>query len=176
MLRASRRLLFAAAAAAALLAMAGCGDGRGPSPQPSAVATEAPPLPTFAPTGSVVCSEEAHDPASADGAWTHPSQNFYGPDEKLPTEADLQHLIASDSAVIVRYRSDATPENLETLREFAGKPAAIVVLPGETRDNVAVEAFTSNRRLLCDGVDPEQLTAFADRRGLVSSSPHDDMG
>ena len=94
----------------------------------------------------------------------------------MPSEADLQHLLASDSAVVVRYRSDAPAERREALRTFASSLPAIVVLPGATRDDVAVEAFTSNRRLLCDGVDAAQLTTFADRRGAISSTPHDGLG
>jgi hypothetical protein len=162
------------AAATALLALAGCGDDSVSSPQPSAAA---PPLPTFAPSGQVACSEEAYTAAPSDAGWTHPSQNFYEPGaDPMPTEGDLQHLMASDSAVIVRYRTDAPPERREALRTFASSLSAIVVLPGKTRDDVAVEAFTSNRRLICDGVDAAQLTTFADRRGAVQSVPHDGSG
>jgi len=174
-LRSPRRLILVVAATA-LLALVGCGDDGGSSPQPPAAAAE--PLPTFAPTGQVSCSEEAYTASPPEnGGWTHPSQSFYEPGQKpMPTEADLQHLLAADSAVVVRYRSDAPAERREALRAFASSLAAIVVLPGATRDDVAVEAFTSNRRLLCDGVDAPQLTTFADRRGTISSTPHDGLG
>lgn len=173
-LRSPRRLI-PVAAAAALLALTGCGDDSGSSPPPAAAS--AVPLPTFAPTGMVACSEEAYTATPPSTGWTHPSQNFYEPGEDpMPSEGDLQHLLASDSAVIVRYREDAPPERREALRTFASSLAAIVVLPGATRDDVAIEAFTSNRRLLCDGVDAAQLTTFADRRGLVQSEPHDSLG
>jgi hypothetical protein len=156
-----------------LLALAGCGDDGGSSPQPPAAA----PLPTFAPAGKVACSEEAYTASPPEGGWTHPSQNFYEPGaDPMPTEKDLQHLMAADSAVIVRYRTDAPPDQREALRGWAGTLAAIVALPGKTSGDVAVEAFTSNRRLVCDGVDPAQLRTFADRRGAVQSVPHDAEG
>ncbi len=173
-LRSPRRLTLVVAATA-LLALVGCGDDGGSSPQPPAAS--AAPLPTFAPTGQVTCSEEAYTATPKDSGWTHPSQNFYEPGQKpMPSEVDLQHLLAADSAVIVRYRADAPAERREALRTFASSLAAVVVLPGATRDDVAVEAFTSNRRLLCDGVDAPQLTTFADRRGAISSTPHNDLG
>ncbi len=167
------RRLLGVGAAAALLALASCGDDSESSPQPAA----APPLPTFAPTGQVGCSEEAYAAKPPGSGWAHPSQNFYAPgDEPMPTEGDLQHLLAADSAVVVRYRPDAPSERRKALRTFAATLPAIVVLPGKTRDGVALEAFTSNRRLICDGVDAAQLTAFADRRGALQSAPHDGMG
>ena len=169
--RAPRRLQVAAAAV--LLALASCGDDSKSSPRPAA----APPLPTFAPTGQVACSEEAYTAAPPSSGWTHPSQSFYEPGQKpMPQEGDLQHLLAADSAMIVRYRPDAPRERREALRTFATTQAAIVVVPGKTRDGVALEAFTSNRRLICDGVDAEQLTAFATSRGAVQSAPHDGLG
>jgi hypothetical protein len=171
-IRAPRRHI-AVAAAAALLALAGCGDDGGSSPQPPAAA----PLPAFAPAGKAACSEEAYTASAADGGWTHPSQNFYAPgDDPMPSENDLQHLLVADAAVIVRYRPDAPAEAREALRGWAGTKAAIVTLPGKTAGDVAVEAFTSNRRLVCDGVDAAQLTTFADRRGAVQSVPHDEEG
>ena len=94
----------------------------------------------------------------------------------MPAGGDLQHLLASDSAVVVRYRTDAPAERREALRTFATTLPAIVVVPGDTADGVAVEAFTSNRRLICDGVDAAQLTAFADRRGTIDTAPHDETG
>jgi hypothetical protein len=170
--RAPRRHLIVAAAAA-LLALAGCGDDGGSSPRPPAAA----PLPAFAPAGKVTCSEEAYTASAPDGGWTHPSQNFYAPGDKpMPSETDLQHLMSADSAVIVRYRADAPADAREALRGWAGTLAAIVALPGKTTGDVAVEGFTSNRRLVCDGVDAAQLKAFADRRGAVQSVPHDTEG
>lgn len=166
------RRLLRVVAAAALLAVAGCGEDGGPSPQPAVA-----PLPTFAPTGQVTCSEEAYTATPPESGWAHPSQNFYEPGQKpMPSGGDLQHLLASDSAVVVRYRTDAPAERREALRTFATTLPAIVVVPGETDGDVAVEAFTSNRRLVCDGVDAAQLTTFADRRGTIDTVPHDGSG
>lgn len=166
------RRLLRVVAAAALLALAGCGEDTPSLPRPAAA-----PLPTFAPTGQVTCSEEAYTATPPESGWTHPSQNFYEPGQaQLPSGGDLQHLMASDSAVVVRYREDAPAERREALRTFATTLPAIVVVPGETEGDVAIEAFTSNRRLVCDGVDAAQLTTFADRRGTIDAVPHDGTG
>jgi len=169
-----RRSILVAAAAAAVLLLAGCGDE---STSPSQSPAPAAPLPTFAPTGQVTCSEEAYQAKPPAAGWTHPSQNYYAPGQAdMPTAADLEHLLAADSAVVVRYRPDAPRERREALKAFAASGTAIVVLPARTRDDAAVEAFTVNRRLLCDGVDAAQLTVFAQRRGSLDTAPHDETG
>jgi hypothetical protein len=53
------------------------------------------------------CSERPHS-ADDPSRWFHPLQNFYTPDAPAPTQADLDHLINNDDAVVVTYRRDAT--------------------------------------------------------------------
>jgi hypothetical protein len=159
-----RRSLLVAAAVAAVV---GCGGDETPAPA-------APPAPTFA--ASPTCSEEAYVARDSGGAWTHPQQNFYAPGEPAPAESDLAHLLVGDGAAIVRYLPEAPEAAREALREWAATLSSVVVVPARAADAVQVEALTSNRRLICDGVDPAQLTAFADRRGSLGAEPHGDTG
>ncbi len=115
----------------------------------------------------------ARDPG---GAWTHPQQNFYAPGQPAPSDGDLAHLLVNDAAVVVRYRPEASGAAREALREWAGKLSSVVVVPALSSDAVQVEAYTSNRRLICDGIDATQLTAFADRRGSLQIETHNDTG
>jgi hypothetical protein len=160
------RLSFAAAAAV-IFTLAGCGS----EPQPVAA-----PVPTFAPAAHVTCNEEAytaHPPATG---WQHPQQNFYAPGEQAPTEKDLQHLLSMDAAMVVRYRPDAPKAARKALQDWAPLRAAIVVQPARAANAYQVEAFTVNRHLICDGVDPKQLSTFADSRGSLQVVPHGDSG
>jgi hypothetical protein len=131
--------------------------------------------PTFAPAGKVTCDETAFEPRTP-GAWTHPQQNFYAPGEPAPTESDLNHLMRMDNAAVVRYRPDASSDAREELRAWAPTQTALVVVPSRRRGAPQVEAFSSNRHLICDGVDADQLTVFASRRGNTQIVPHDDSG
>lgn len=158
----------AAFSSLAVAALTGCSSPADPPP--------AAPTPTFAAAGTVFCNEEAFQLQAA-GAWAHPQQNFYAPgDPDPPSESDLTHLIAMDSAAVVRYRPDAASADLSALRKWAASAASLVVVPSASRDAAQVEAFTSNRHLICDGVDPAQLTAFADKRGSLNVAPHGDTG
>ncbi len=112
----------------------------------------------------------------AGGAWTHPQQNFYAPGDDAPSESDLAHLLVNDAAAVVRYRPEAPGAAREALREWAGTLSSVVVLPARAPEAGQVEAYTSNRHLLCDGVDTAQLTSFADRRGTLQADPHGDAG
>ena len=156
-----RRSLLVAAAVAAVW---GCGGDRTPAPV-------AAPAPTFA--AAATCSEEAYEARDPGGAWTHPQQSFYAPGEQAPSETDIAHLVVRDAAAVVRYRPEAPRAAREALRAWAVTRPAVVVVPARGADAPQVEAFTGNRRLVCDGVDPEQLSAFAGRRGPLRAEPHD---
>jgi Protein of unknown function (DUF3105) len=108
------------------------------------------------------CRERAHSPADPD-SWFHPLRNFYGPDEPAPSQADLDHLLTNDDAVVVTYRRDASAAAQEALRAWAEVGIGVVVAPSRARDARPLEAFTATRRLECDGVDLDRLTAFTDR-------------
>jgi hypothetical protein len=164
-----RRSLLVAAAAAGMLAFVGCGASSPPR-------TAAAPAPTFAPLGSVSCAEEAYTAHNPNGGWRHPLQSYYAPGKKVPTEVDLQHVLINDAAAVIRYRRDAPRIRREALRTWAGTKVSVAVLPSRSIDAPQLEAFTSNRHLTCDGVDPEQLTVFTDRRGGLQITPHDDHG
>ena len=76
----------------------------------------------------------------------------------------------------MRYRAEAPRVRREALRDWAAAQTSAVAVPAASREAPQVEAFTSNRRLTCDGVDDGQLTLFAGRRGSVATEPHDDTG
>jgi len=153
----------------AVLVLTGCGDGSAPRPA-------ATPAPTFAPIGRVTCSENAYAARAPESGWTHPRQTYYTPGQQAPSEADLQHLLVEDAAVVVRYRAEAPRVRREALRDWAATQRSVVAVPAESGEAPQVEAFTSNRHLTCDGVDDGQLTVFAERRGSAAAEPHDDTG
>jgi hypothetical protein len=108
------------------------------------------------------CRERAHSPGDPD-SWFHPLQNFYPPDAPAPSQADLDHLMTNDDAVVVTYRRDASTAALDALKAWAAAGIGVVVAPSRARDARPLEAFTATRRLVCDGVDLDQLTSFTDR-------------
>jgi hypothetical protein len=108
------------------------------------------------------CRERAHSPTDP-SSWFHPLQNFYAPDAPAPSQADLDHLLTNDDAVVVTYRRDASPAALEALKAWAAEGIGVVVAPSRARDAEPLEAFTATRRLMCDGVDLDRLTTFTDR-------------
>ena len=62
------------------------------------------------------------------------------------------------------YRKDTPPAALDALRRWAATGIGAVVAPtSATRSMVALEAYTFDRRLTCEGVDLDQLTTFTDR-------------
>jgi hypothetical protein len=154
--------------AGAVLMLTGCGDALPPQPVPS-------PAPTFAPIGRVTCSESDYAARAPETGWKHPQQSYYAPGQPAPSEADLQHLLINDAAVVVRYRADAPRVRREALRDWAAVQTPAVALPAGSPTAPQVEAFTSERHLTCDGVDDGQLTVFAERRG-AAAPPHDDTG
>ena len=121
------------------------------------------------------CSEHPHsvgDPSR----WFHPLQNFYARDGPAPSQADLDHLINNDDAVVVTYRSDASEAALNALKEWAAAGIGVVVAPSRASNARPLEAFTATRRLACDGVDLDQLTRFTDRHFTrpLGYEPHPD--
>ena len=120
---------------------------------------------THSPVGRFVaarCRERAHGPGDP-SSWIHPRQSFYAPDEPAPSQADLDHLMTNDDAVVVTYRRDASPAALDALKAWAAEGIGVVVAPNRARDPRPLEAFTATRRLECDGVDLDRLTSFTDR-------------
>jgi Protein of unknown function (DUF3105) len=108
------------------------------------------------------CSRRPHAAEDPD-RWFHPLQNFYAPDGSAPSQADLDHLINNDDAVVVTYRRDASQAALNALKKWAAAGIGVVVAPSRQRNARPLEAFTATRRLTCDGVDLDQLTTFTDR-------------
>jgi hypothetical protein len=108
------------------------------------------------------CSERPHS-ADDPSRWFHPLQNFYAPDAPAPSQADLDHLINNDDAVVVTYRRDASTAALDALEAWAAAGIGVVVAPSRASNARPLEAFTATRRLTCDGVDLDQLTTFTDR-------------
>jgi Protein of unknown function (DUF3105) len=104
-------------------------------------------------------------PHSADdpGRWFHPTENFYPPDGQAPTQADLDHLVNNDDAVVVIYRRSASRAAQEALQAWAQEGIGVVVAPSRSASAPPLEAYTATRRLTCDGIDLDQLTQFTDR-------------
>ena len=105
------------------------------------------------------CRIRSHTVASP-ATWFHPADNFYLPGRDAPSRTDLDHLATEDGAVVVRYRPDLPPAGRNTLKRWAAKGIGVVVAPG---GSWPLEAYTSDRRLTCDGVDLDRLTTFTDR-------------
>ena len=95
--------------------------------------------------------------------WFHPTDNFYLPGAGAPTRADLDHLAHEDGAVVVTYPEDAPAAAREALQRWAATGIGVVVAPAAPGRTTALEAYTSDRRLECDGVDLDRLTTFTDR-------------
>jgi hypothetical protein len=106
--------------------------------------------------------------------WFHPTDSFYAPGGDAPTRADLDHLANNDGAVIVTYREDAPLAARNALRRWAATGIGVVVAPASSTRSQQLEAYTSDRRLTCDGVDLDQLTTFTDRHFSkpIPYSPH----
>ena len=121
------------------------------------------------------CSERAHSADDPD-RWFHPLQNFYAPDAPAPSQADLDHLVNNDDAVVVTYKRDASTAALNALKAWAAAGIGVVVAPSRASNARPLEAFTATRRLTCDGVDLDQLTTFTDRHFTqpLGYTPHPD--
>jgi hypothetical protein len=108
------------------------------------------------------CSERRHSVEDPD-RWFHPTENFYPPDAEAPSQADLDHLLVNDDAVVVLYRRDASAAAREALQDWAQEGIGVVVAPSRPAGAPPLEAFTATRRLTCDGIDLDRLTQFTDR-------------
>jgi Protein of unknown function (DUF3105) len=108
--------------------------------------------------------------------WFHPTDNFYPPGGDAPTRADLDHLANNDGAVIVTYRRDAPRAARDALQRWAATGIGVVVAPATADSSARLEAYTSDRRLTCDGVDLDRLTTFTDRHFSkpIPHTPHGD--
>jgi Protein of unknown function (DUF3105) len=108
------------------------------------------------------CHLSAHRVGDPD-SWFHPRERFYPPRGAAPTRPDLDHLARRDFAVIVTYRPDAPRDARDALERWAAEGIGVIVAPSRAGDPPALEAYTFDRRLTCDGVDLDQLTEFTDR-------------
>ena len=161
----TRRAHTAFVAAGLALAVAGCGGDDGPAAETSSGATE---------TVASACEEGAYE-ASNPRSYVHPALYFYTPDDpSLPSDEDLEHLLVNDNALVVRYRPDLPAADRQALRDWGPYQLALVIAPTDAPDAPPVEAFTRFRRLTCDGVDTDQLTAFSNTRQSSVAEPHPD--
>jgi hypothetical protein len=130
------------------------------------------------PVGRFERASRSRRPHAADDPshWFHPLQNFYAPDGPAPSQADLNHLINNDDAVVVTYRRDASTAALNALKAWAAAGIGVVVAPSRATNAPPLAAFTATRRLTCDGVDLDQLTTFTDRHFTkpLEYKPHPD--
>jgi hypothetical protein len=156
-------------------------DRAEPTPAPRPPAREVAPGPlvtkirTHSPVGrfeAARCSVRSHT-LETPATWFHPTDNFYLPGPDAPSRADLDHLATEDGAVVVRYRPDLPPGPRRALQRWASKGIGVVVAPG---GSLPLDAYTSNRRLRCDGVDLDRLTTFTDRHFSkpIEHTPHGD--
>jgi hypothetical protein len=156
-------------------------NGSAPAPEPREPVREVTPTPvvskvrTHSPVGRFErarCRVEPHRVESPQ-SWFHPVRNFHPPHaDDLPTRADLDHLALRDGAVIVTYRPGLRRAAREALKRWAAKGIGVLVAPA--RRSSALEAYTSDRRLACDGVDLDRLTQFTDRHFSkpIALQPH----
>jgi hypothetical protein len=121
------------------------------------------------------CRERAHSVDDPE-RWFHPADDFHPPGRGAPTRADLAHLAKHDGAVAVIYRPDASRAAREALRKWAAEGIGVVVAPSRAGDAPALEAFTFDRRVTCDGIDLNRLTTFTDRHFSrpLELEPHGD--
>ena len=159
----TRRPHTAFVAAGLALALAGCGGDDRPAAGTTSGATEA---------VAVACEEGPYE-ATNPRTYVHPALYFYSPDDpSLPSESDLDHLLVNDNALVVRYRPDLPAADRQALRDWGPFQLALVIAPNDAPEAPSVEAFTQFRRLTCDGVDTDQLTAFSNTRQSSVREPH----
>jgi hypothetical protein len=108
------------------------------------------------------CRQRPHS-VEDPGRWFHPTENFYPPDAQAPTQADLDHLINNDDAVVVIYGRSASRAAQDSLKAWAQEGIGVVVAPSRSASAPPLEAYTATRRLTCDGIDLDRLTQFTDR-------------
>jgi hypothetical protein len=170
------------AVASLAIALSGCGDD--PPPRSQSSAATATPTATVPPEPQrpegrfekATCDERAYEATNPQTGWVHPSQNFYFPGEDTPSAKDIQHVLIKDNAVLVEYDPEIPDDAREALRGWSAYGTAVVTVPATAADPPRLRASTANRQLTCDGIDLEQLQAFADRRGTGTSAPHGESG
>jgi hypothetical protein len=144
-------------------------DSSAPAPAPRPPAREVKPGPlvteirTDSPVGRferATCRIRRHTVENP-SRWFHPTGNFYPPGGDAPTRADLDHLAVRDGAVIVTYRASLRRPARDALKRWAATGIGVVVAPAATSS--PLEAYTADRRLMCDGTDLDRLTEFTDR-------------
>lgn len=167
----------------AAAALAPDDNGSAPAPAPREPVREVTPTPLVSkvrrhsPVGRFErarCRVQPHRVQSPQ-SWFHPVRNFYPPHaDDVPTRADLDHLALRDGAVIVTYRPGLRRAARDTLKRWAAKGTGVLVAPA--RGSSPLEAYTSDRRLACDGVDLDRLTQFTDRHFSepIALQPHGD--
>ena len=159
----TRRAHTAFVAVGLALALAGCGGDDGPAAGTSSGATEA---------VTIACEEGPYE-ATNPRTYVHPALYFYTPDDpNRPSESDLDHLLVNDNALVVRYRPDLPAADRQALRDWGPYQLALVIAPTDAPEAPPVEAFTRFRRLSCDGVDTDRLTAFSNTRESSVEEPH----
>jgi hypothetical protein len=155
----------------ALAALAGCGGKdkkAAATPTPSPAATETTPAP--APED---CVETEYTPGSDEGGTSHPNANFFRPGAKdLPSEADLNHLLLADNAVVVIYSADIDEAEIDGLSSWWRADVngrTPVVIPDETPGAPRIVARIASIEMRCDEVDFARLTEFANRTDVAPS-------
>ena len=80
-------------------------------------------------------------------------------------------------AIVVSYPAKAPRAAREALRGWAPKQTATVVVPDGGADAPPLRARIATAELTCDGIDLDQLSGFAAKRGSgTRAAPHGDEG
>ncbi|MBE2316318.1 hypothetical protein DVA67_010050 [Solirubrobacter sp. CPCC 204708] len=172
-----KRLILLAA-----LALAGCGGNDDPEPKaaatPTATAT-ATATPTATATATPAeepaiaegeCEETKYKPGDDEGGTAHPAANFFEPGaDNLPSQADLDHLLVADNAVVILYDDDLEREHIDAMSSWWSTEVTErtpVVVPDDAPDALPVRARIATVELRCNGFDLDRLTKFANRTDI----------
>lgn len=159
---------FALPTLAVLALLAGCVAA------PEAVDEPAPSA--SVPTSDVSCESVEPDVIDTSAAtWQHPRNSFYdGSEEDIPTEADLEHLLKSDNAIVVIYDRENLPDAaISPLQEWITYETAAVAIPSTDDPRAPIEVRLPGSRVsLCDGVDIIQLDALSESRTFGEVEEH----
>jgi hydrogenase/urease accessory protein HupE len=108
---------------------------------------------------SAACSEEPIAAPAVNDAG-HPRRQFYGPDDRPPTD-QFQHVMG-DGYVIVTYRPDIPAADLARLRaEVEDQPKAAIGGP-DPKQTAPLVATTARTRLTCTKVDVPAYLKYRD--------------
>ena len=107
------------------------------------------------------CRQEDSTPPRFIGG-DHPAKMFFEPGETAANE-DLVHVIG-DGLVIVRYRPDISPAEVEQLEAFVEDPASreYVIAAPDPEQAEPLRAVAAVRTLSCSQVDLAGLARFRD--------------